>query len=70
MDEFNVVVAEVLLVDAVQALDVCVTLGLECVPVEGGRFGEREAVSLGLLERFGQCCRVPGDLLGNAAGMT
>lgn len=46
MEVLDTVVLEVALVDAVEALDVCVALGLEGGPVEGSGFLDVEAVGL------------------------
>lgn len=68
VEVLDLVVVEVALVDAVEALDVGVALVLEGRPVEGGRLGDGEAVRLGLVDRLGDGGGVEGDLFGDAAG--
>ncbi len=64
----DLVVGEVALVDAVEAVDVGVALLLEGGPVEGRRLLHAEAVRLGLVEGLGDGGGVEGDFLGDAAG--
>jgi hypothetical protein len=67
MHVLDLVVVEVALVDAVEAVDVGVALVLEGRPVEGRRLLEVEAIRLGLVDRLGNGGGVEGDLLGDAA---
>jgi len=64
---FNLVVVEVALVDAVQALNVGVALLLKGRPVEGRRLLDVEPVGLALVYGLGQGGRVEGDLFRYAA---
>lgn len=50
---FDRVLLQVALVDAVQTLDVGITLVLQCVPVKGGGSNLREAVLLGVVDGLG-----------------
>lgn len=69
VEVLNLVVAEVALVDAVEALDVGVALGLEAGPVEGRSLLDGEAVGLGVVDGFGNGGSVEGDLFGNASSI-
>lgn len=65
---FDLVILQVLLVDAIQTLDVGVALVLEGGEIKGGRLADREAVCLGLLDGFGNGCGVVCHLFGDASG--
>ena len=67
MQVLDLVVIQVALVDAVEALDVGVALVLEVVPVERSRLLNGEAVGFGVVDGFGEGGGVVCDLLGNAA---
>lgn len=67
VDVLDVVVVEVALVDAVEALDVGVALVLEGGPVEGCGLADGEAVRGGFVYGLGHGGRVPCYLLGDAA---
>jgi hypothetical protein len=68
VEVLNLVVVKVAFVDAVEALDVGVTLRLECGPVEGSGLLDGESVSFRVVDSFGECRGVESDLLGNTAG--
>lgn len=53
MEAFDLVVAEVALVNAIEALDVGVALVLESRPVEGGSLLDREAIGFGVVNGLG-----------------
>lgn len=63
----DLVIAQVALVDAVEALDVGVALVLEVVPVEGGGLLDGEAVGFGVADGLGEGGGVVGDLFRNAS---
>lgn len=65
VEPFDFVAVEVLRVYAVQTLDVCVTLVLECRPVEWRRFFDGEAIGFGFVDGLRDGCCVPCYLLGN-----
>lgn len=65
-DVVDAVVAEVALVDAVEALDVGVALRLEARPVEASHLGV-EAVVARLGQRLGHGCGVPHHLFGHTS---
>jgi hypothetical protein len=65
VEVLDLVVVEIALVDAVKALDICITLGLECGPVEGGGLLDGEAVSFRVVDGLGEGRSVEGDLLRN-----
>jgi hypothetical protein len=64
----DLVVVQVALIDAVQPLDVGVSLLLESGPVEGRRLLDAKPVGLALVYRLGDGGRVEGDLFGYTAG--
>lgn len=63
MDIFDFVVVQVLLVDTVQAQDICIPLLLEIWPVERFRFLDRDAVSFGIVDSFSESGGVECNLL-------
>lgn len=64
---FDRVLVEVALVDAIEALDVGITLGLEGRPVEGSRLLYGETVCLGVVDGLGEGGSVEGNLFGDAS---
>lgn len=69
VDVLDLVVGQVALVDAVEALHVGVALRLERGPVEGRRLLDAEAVGLALVYGLGDGSGVEGDLFGYAASL-
>lgn len=67
MEVFNLVVAKVPLVDAIQAFDIGVALGLECWPVEGSGLFDGETVCFRVVDGLSEGGGIERDLLGNAA---
>jgi len=67
VDIFDLIVGEVALVDAVQTLDVGVTLGLERGPVKRSSLLDIEAVGFGVMDGLGDGGGIEGNLLGDAA---
>ncbi len=67
MEVLDLVVVQVAFVDAIEALDVGVTLVLESRPVKGRRLLNGEAIGLGVMDGLGNGRGVKGDLLGNTA---
>jgi len=63
---FDLLVGEIALVNAVEALDVGVALVLERGPVEGGGLLDIEAICFCLVNGLGDKCGVVGDLFGDA----
>jgi len=63
----NLILVQVVLVDAIQSLDVVVALLLEVGPVKVGDPTNLEAVCLCVFEGLGNRSRVPGDFLRHAA---
>ena len=67
VEVLNLVVVQVLLVDAIEALDVSVTLVLEIRPVERRSVLDAEAVRLAIVDGLCDRSRIPGDFLGHTA---
>ncbi|PMB66771.1 Elongation factor 1-gamma 1 [Beauveria bassiana] len=64
---FDLVVAEIALINAIEALDVSVALLLKGIPIKGRRVLDGEAVGLGVVDGLGNGGGVEGDLFRNAS---
>lgn len=69
VDVLDFVILEVFFVDAVEAFDVGVPLVLEGLPVKGGGLVDGESVCAGFVDGVGDGSCIPGDFLGDAAGL-
>jgi hypothetical protein len=68
VDVLDLIVVQIALVDAVEALDVGIALVLERGPVEGSRLLDGEAVCFAIVDSLGEGSGVECDLFGDAAG--
>lgn len=64
---FNLIVAKVFSVYAIQAFDVSIALVFESFPIERSCLLDGEAVCFCFMKRFRNCGSVPSDLLRDAA---
>lgn len=67
VEVLDAVVLEISLVDAVEALDVGVSLVFEGRPVEGSGFLDVEAIGLGIVDSLGESGGVVCYFLGDAS---